>query len=514
MTDSGGRKWVVAATVMIGNIMAVLDSSIVNVSLPDMAGNLGATIEEITWVVTGYILANVLMMPTVGMLSARYGRKRLYLVSIALFTVSSMLCGLATSLPVMVAFRVLQGLSGGVLVTVPQAILRESFPPEEQGIAMGVYGMGVVLAPAIGPTLGGWITDQYSWPWIFFINVPVGLINLVMVQRIIEDPPYLVRSKARIDALGLGLMIAGLGALQLLLEEGERNDWFQSSFITALGAIAAAGMVLFVWRELVARRPAVDLRILGNLRFTVATFLGGVMGAGLSGVLFILPLFLQNLLGFTAMQSGLTLMPRSLAMLVMMPISGRIYNRAGPRLLVGSGLLLIAFGFWQLSHLTIAVGYWDLVWPQVWQGIGFSFLFAALSTAALASIPKERMTAATGLYNVVRQVMGSVGIAVAATMLTHGEAQYHAVLAEDASGAAARQWLAAAAAGLQRLGADVDTARQRALALLDLRVTRQATVLAYNHIFVVVAAMFAIVLPLVLFLQRSGHAAEVELVVE
>jgi DHA2 family multidrug resistance protein len=515
MMESGGRKWVIAATVMIGNIMAVLDSSIVNVALPDVAGNLGATIEEITWVVTGYILANVLMMPSVGLLSARFGRKRLYMVSIALFTLSSMLCGLATSLPVMVAFRVLQGLSGGVLVTVPQAILRESFPPAEQGIAMGVYGMGVVLAPAIGPTLGGWITDQYSWPWIFFINVPVGLINLLMVQRIIEDPPYLVRSKARIDVLGLSLMVAGLGALQLMLEEGERNEWFQSSFIVALAVIAAVGLLLFAWRELTARLPAVDLRILGNLRFTVASFLGGVMGAGLSGVLFILPLFLQNLLGFTAMQSGLTLMPRSLAMLVMMPIGGRLYNRAGPRLLVGCGLLFVAFGYWQLSHLTIDVGYWDLVWPQVWQGIGVSFLFAALSTAALASIPKERMTAATGLYNVVRQVMGSVGIAAAATMVTHSRAKYHAMLAEDASGSLVRQWLASVAAGLQHLGADVGTAKQRALALLDLRVTRQATVLAYNHIFMLVAAMFVLVLPLVFLLQRSGHAeGDMELVVD
>lgn len=514
MPQSGSGKWIIAGTVMIGNIMAVLDSSIVNVSLPDMAGNLGATIEEITWVVTGYILANVLVMPIIGMLSARFGRKRLYMFSIAMFTLASMLCGLAGSLITMVGFRVLQGLSGGVLVTVPQAILRESFPPEEQGVAMGVYGMGVVLAPAIGPTLGGWITDQYTWPWIFFINVPVGIINLLMVQRVIEDPPYLQRSKASIDFLGLGFMIAGLGAFQLMLEEGERNDWFGSGFITRLAIVAAFGMGLFIWRELTAERPAVDLRILGNIRFTAATFLGGVMGMGLSGVLFILPLFLQNLLGYTAMQSGLALMPRSIAMLIMMPVGGKMYNRLGPRVLVSSGLAIVAFGFWQLSHLTTDVGYWDLAWPQIWQGVGFSLLFAALSTAALAPIPKERITAATGLYNVVRQVMGSIGIALAATLLTRSQAQYHEVLAEDAAGTAAQQWLARAAASLQHLGTDVATAHERALGMLDMLVSRQATVLAYNHILFLVAAMFAIVLPLAFLLRRGTRGDDVEIMVD
>jgi MFS transporter, DHA2 family, multidrug resistance protein len=514
MSGHGAHKWVIAGTVMIGNIMAVLDSSIVNVALPDMAGNLGATIEEITWVVTGYILANVLVMPIVGMLSARYGRKHLYLAATALFTIASMLCGLAGSLPVMVACRMLQGVSGGVLITVPQAILRESFPAEEQGIAMGVYGMGVVLAPAIGPTLGGWITDHYSWPWVFFINVPIGLLNLVMVQRLIEDPPYLQRSRAPIDFTGLGLMIVGLGAFQLMLEEGERNDWFESGFIVRLGVLAAVGLVLFVWRELTTRRPAVDLSLLRNPRFSAATLMGGVMGAGLSGVLFILPLFLQNLLGYTAMDSGLALAPRSLAMLVAMPVAGRLYNWTGPRLMVGAGLVLTAFGYWDLARLTVQTGIWDLVWPQVWQGIGFSLMFAALSTAALATVPRERMTSATGLYNVVRQVMGSIGIAAAATTLTHSVATYHAVLVEDMRTPVALRWLAGVAAAAERAGADVVTAHGRALELLDHVVQRQATVLAYNHIFALVAAIFLLIGPLALLLPRSariGHDAGVVL---
>ena len=309
----------------------------------------------------------------------------------------------------MVVFRALQGIGGGVLLTVSQAILRETFPPEEQGTAMGIFGLGVVLAPAFGPTLGGWLTDQYSWPWIFYINVPIGIINLLLVSRFVEDPSYLIRRKGEIDWLGLGLMVMGLGALQLMLEEGEKNDWFQSGYILRLAAVAVAGLAFFVWRELKIKRPAVDLRILRNVSFSSATALGGVLGMALNGSLFLLPLFLQNLLGYTALKSGLAMMPRSLAMAVIMPIGGRFYNRLGPRLLVGAGLAVTGVSFWQLSHLTSQIGYWDIFWPQVMQGVGFSLIFVALSTAALSTIAKPEVTAATGLYNVSRQVFGSIG---------------------------------------------------------------------------------------------------------
>jgi DHA2 family multidrug resistance protein len=505
MAPAERNKWIIAGTVMIGNIMAVLDSSIVNVALPDIGGNLGATIEEITWVVTGYILANVLVMPIVGMLSARYGRKRMYMLSIAVFTGASMACGLSTSLGMLVFYRALQGLAGGILITVPQAVLRESFPYEQQGVAMGVYGMGVVLAPAIGPTLGGWLTDQYSWPWVFFINVPIGLLNLLMVQRVLQDPPYLERTKARIDFPGLGLMIVGLGAFQLMLEEGQRNDWFQSAFIVRLAVVAAVGMILFFWREFRVARPAVNLRLLRNSTFAASTFLGGVMGAGLSGSLFILPLFLEQLLGYNAMDAGIALAPRSLAMLVVMPIAGRAYNKIGPRIMVLIGLSFIISGYWQLGHMTLQTGIWNLVVPQVCTGTGFSFLFAALSTAALSEIPRSEMTSATGLYNVVRQVMGSIGIAVVATMLTHGQSRYYSILAENSSSPVSRQFLGSVTHAMQALGATLLQAQQRALALLGVRVMHQATVLSYDYVFVVVAAAFAIVMPLVLLLPRHGH---------
>jgi MFS transporter, DHA2 family, multidrug resistance protein len=508
----GAHKWVIAGTVMTGSIMASLDSSIVNVALPNMSGTLGATIEEITWVITGYILANVIIMPITALLSSRFGRKSFYMASVVLFTTASMACGLAHSLLVIVIFRIIQGLGGGVLITVSQAILRESFPPEEQGIAMGVYGLGVVLAPALGPTLGGWLTDNYSWPWIFYINLPIGILNLILVARFIQDPPYLVREKGEIDFLGLGLLVAGLGSLQLMLEEGERNQWFESGFILRLAAIAAVGLILFVWREMEARRPAVNLRILGNISFTSATAIGGVLGLALNGSLFLLPLFLQNLIGFDATQSGIALMPRSLAMALLMPIAGRFYNRLGPRVLIGSGLVICAYGFWGLSVLTTAVGFWDIFWPQLWQGVGFSLIFVALSTAALATIPKPQMTQATGLYNVVRQVMGSVGIAIAATQLTSSTSRYHDVLSENIGtwNPATVQFLRNATAAMIHAGADRFTAQQRALELLDVSVTRQATVLAYNHVFLLVTVLFVLGLPLVLLLRRGEQPAGAE----
>ena len=392
------HKWLVAGSVLTATIMAVLDASIVNVALPSMRGTLGATVEEITWVITGYILAQVILMPITGMLSQRYGRKNVFIFSVAMFTIASMLCGLARSLPLMVVFRIVQGLGGGALITIPQAILRETFPTEEQGMAMGIYGMGVVLAPAIGPTVGGWLTDTYAWPWIFYINVPVGIVCILLVSRFIHDPPYLMRQKGRIDWEGLAFLTVGLGALQLMLEQGQRNDWFESSYITLLLATSLIALALFVWRELVAKQPAVELHVLNNVSFTSATMLGGVLGMGLMGSLFLLPLFLQQLLGYDAMTSGLALMPRSLAMALIMPIGGRFYNTFGPKIFVGAGLAISAASFWELSHLTSNVGYWDIFWPQLWQGVGFSLIFLALSTAALATIPRPLMTQASGLY--------------------------------------------------------------------------------------------------------------------
>jgi MFS transporter, DHA2 family, multidrug resistance protein len=510
------NKWIVTVTVLTGTIMAVLDSSIVNVALPSMTGSFGASIEEIAWVVTGYILAQVIVMPITALLSERFGRRNFYLFSVALFTGASMLCGLARTLPIMVVFRVLQGFGSGVIMTVSQAILRETFPPAEQAMAMGLYGMGVVVAPAVGPTLGGWLTDNWSWPWIFFINVPIGVLNVMLVTRYIHDPPYLIRRKGSIDWLGLALLAGGLGCLQLALERGERYDWFQSGFVSALIAIATVGLVLFVVQELRTERPAVNLAVLRDRSFSSATAIGGILGMGLYASLFLLPLFLQNLLGYSAMISGAALVPRSLAMAFIMPLGGRVYNRVGPKILVGSGLAVSAYSFWALSKLTIDTGFWDIFWPQLWQGVGFALIFVALTTAALATIPRQRMTQAAGLYNVVRQVFGSIGIAVSATLLTRSMSVQHALLSEHVTrfDPAARSFLQGATAALMQRGADLATATRQALRLLDARIARQAAVLAYNHVFALITVLFVISIPLVFLLRSSLADPDAEVIVE
>lgn len=494
----------------MGTLMSAIDTSIVNVAMPYMRGTLGTSVEEITWVATGYMLSCVIIMPIIGMLSGRYGRKNFYLFSIVLFTISSMLCGMAWDLSSMVVFRVIQGIGGGALIPISQAILRETFPPEEQGTAMGIYGLGVVLGPAFGPTLGGWLTDNFSWPWIFYINIPVGIVNILMVMRYIHDPPYLTREKGKIDLLGLFLLTAGLGALQLMLEKGEQKQWFESNYIIYLAFTAATGLLFFVWRELTTDRPAVDLRILKNVSFASATALGGALGIGLYGSMFLLPLFLQQLLGYPAYDSGVTLMPRSIAMAVAMPVAGRIYNRLGPRWLVGVGLGINILSFWQLSRLSLNVGYWDIFVPQFLQGVGFGLVFVALSTAAFSTIDRAKMTGASGLYNVIRQVFGSVGIAVAASQLTRSINVNRALLAEHVTDYSniTNGWIQALSGAMSNGGADTTVAHERALSLLDGQIMRQASMLAYNHIYLLVVCLFVATLPLVLLLRgKTGEAA-------
>jgi DHA2 family multidrug resistance protein len=504
------HKWLITLTVMVGTIMSALDSSIVNVALPYMRGSLGATVEQITWVATGYILSTVITMPLIALMGARFGRKRFYAASIFLFTVSSMLCGISWNLESLVVFRILQGIGGGAMIPIAQAILRESFSSREQGLAMGIYGLGIVLGPAIGPTLGGWLTDRFSWPWIFFINVPIGILDLILLDRFIVDPPYLVREKGPIDWSGLAFMIVGLGSLQLMLEQGERKDWFGSSFIIELLILAVAGIALFIWRELSTPRPAVNLRILKNVSFSVGTLLGGLLGMGLYGSLFLLPLLLQQLKGYTALESGIALIPRSLAMAVMMPLAGRLYNRIGPRLLIAGGLALSAFSFLQFSRFSIDIGFGDLAGPQILQGFGFGMIFVSLSTAALMTIEKARMGEATGLYNVVRQVFGSIGIAIAASQLTHGQAIFRSVLGDHMSvyNDPTLQAYGVLRGGMQGAGADPFTAQTQALRMLDAGASRQAAMMAYDRIFFMVVVLFVASIPLVMLLRNQSHIEE------
>jgi len=499
------NKWLITLTVMMATIMAALDISIVNVALPYMRGNLGASVEEIAWVATGYLLSNVIVMPMIAMLSARFGRKKFYLFSILLFTITSMLCGVAWDLTALIVFRALQGIGGGAIIPISQAILRESFPPEEQGKIIGIYGLGVILGPAFGPTLGGWLTDTYSWRWIFFINVPVGLINLVLISRYIHDPVYLVRDKGRLDYGGLAFLTLGLGSLQLFLEKGQQWNWFESKLIVWLAVFATVGLVCFIWRELSITKPAVDLRLFKDANFVTGTFLGGIFGIALYGCLFLLPLFLQELMGYPALNSGLTLMPRSLAMALTMPIAGRMYNRCGARLLVSIGMLISGYSFWQLSRLNLDIGYMDILIPQALQGMGFGMVFVSLTTSAMITIDKSRMTAATGLYVVVRQIFGSIGIALVATELTRSQTTAYAVLVGHLTPYrdVVNRWLQGAAGSFAANGTTPALLHTKALGLLEATSGRQAAMLAFNHVFFLLALLFVISFPLSFLLKSK-----------
>jgi|BarGraIncu00431A_1022009.scaffolds.fasta_scaffold01217_12 MFS transporter, DHA2 family, multidrug resistance protein len=516
MKNISSNKWLLTLTVMLGTMMNAIDTSIVNVAIPYIKGNLGASVEEISWVITGYILSNVIIMPLIAMVSARIGRRNFYLTSVIVFTAGSLLCGLATNLPLLVFARVLQGIGGGALGPLSQSIMRESFPAEQQGTAMGIFGLGVVVGPALGPTLGGWLVDHFSWPWIFYINIPLGILNVVMVLRYLHDPPYLERERGRMDLAGLALLITGLGALQIVLEQGERRAWFDSGIIISLATLALVGMALFVYRELTVDRPAVDLTLLRDRNFASGVLISGLLGMGLYSSMFLLPLFLQQLLGYSAFDAGLTLMPRSVAMGLTLPVAGRLYNRLGPRILVSTGLTCSAVSFVLMSRMSLDSGYADLFLTQALQGIGFGMTFVSVSTTALASIERRKMMAASGLYNVFRQVFGSVGVAVAATLFTRGQNSNRALLMEHVSRSnpAALTWMSKLSSTMASRGTDLLTARAKASGLLENLVMRQAAMLSFNRIFFLMAFLFVIAFPLVLLLRKQGGAAVVEAAID
>ena len=511
------NPWLVTIAVTVGTLMGALDTSIVNVALPYIRANLGASLTEIAWISVGYIIALVIIMPMTAWLGATFGRKRVYMACLALFTLASFFCGAARSLGLLVFFRILQGLGAGALQPTEQAILRETFPAEKQAMAMGLYGLAVMIGPAIGPTLGGWITDNYNWPWIFYINIPIGIAGLWMVHRFVHDPPYLreQRGKTKVDGVGIALLTVGLGSMQTVLEEGQINDWFESSFIVGLTVVAVVALVAFVWWELRVENPVVDLSVLRNMSFTTGTFIGGILGVSLYSSMFLVPLFLQELLQYPATTSGLALMPRSLVMLVCMPIGGLLYNRLGPKWMIGSGLLIAGVAPIMMSHFTLQTGMLDLLWPQMIQGVGFVLIFVALSTTSLAGIERRKMTSATGLYNLVRQLGGSFGTAIFATMLERDQQSNRAVLMQQINpyNPAYTQHVQAIQQGFTARGLDIWNAQQKALKVLEGMVAGQASILAFERAFFIIGALFFLCLPLIFLLKsapRTGHAELVE----
>jgi len=474
----------ITITVMLGLIMAIIDTTIVNVAINTIGGNLGATVDEVAWVATGYILASVVIMPLNGWLTALLGRKVFYATSLAVFTVASFLCGTAHSIWLLVFYRVLQGLGGGALQPTAQAIMFETYPPEKRGAAMAIFGLGAMVGPAIGPTLGGWIVDNASWPLIFYINVPIGIVAFLMTLAFIPNPKYIVKPKGGIDWIGLSLLTAGLASLQYVLEQGERDDWFSSDTIVIMSLISAFALMAFVYKALRDRHPVVDLRVFKFRSFSIGSFLGIVMGFGLFGTALILPLFFQTMLGFTAFDTGLALMPGALSTAVSMLVIGKVLNRIDGRWSILGGILIFAWSTWMMGDLNAQAGYWDVFWPRLIQGFALGFLFVPLTTMTLNDVPISEMAGATGVFTLLRQLGGSLGIAILTTLLSHQTAIAWNVLA-----------------------AGVTNLHGFSTGVVTNMVAQQSTMIAYDYLFRLTAIVFVVTAPLVFFMhaQKRGQ---------
>ncbi len=419
------NPWFIAAATILPTFMVALDTSVANVALPHIAGSLSASADEATWVLTSYLVANSIVLPITGRISQLVGRSRLLMISMIGFTISSLACGAAVSLNMAIMARVIQGASGGALIPISQAILLESFPQSRRGEAMAVFGIGVVLAPVIGPVIGGWITDNYSWRWVFYINLPVCMLAILLTRLLIEDPPYILsETSGSVDYFGFSLMAVGLGALQVVLDRGERADWFSSEWVLPAAIVSAVCLLCFVIWELHCREPIVDLHILKDRNFTVGIILATTYGIILFGALVMLPLFLQNLMGYTALASGLAIAPRGMGALVSMTLAGRLVGKIDSRIMIVCGFIVLALGSFLLGEIDLEISISSIIWPNVIMGLAIGMIFVPLTTIAMGSLPNKMIGNATGVYNLMRGMGGSIGIAAVTTLLAR-HAQLH-----------------------------------------------------------------------------------------
>jgi MFS transporter, DHA2 family, multidrug resistance protein len=504
---SPGHRWAITVSVMLVTVMQIIDTSVTNVVLPHLQGSLSAGVEEVAWVVTSYLAANAIVIPATGWLSSLFGRRRFFLISTILFTVASFLSGIAPNLEFLIVARVFQGIGGGPIIPMSQAIMWEIFPLRQRGLAMSVWGIGIMMGPIFGPTLGGWIADNWSWRWIFYINLPIGLAGFFMASAFLFDPSYL-KKPGRVDALGLVLMVMGFACLQLMLDRGERQEWFDSWMIVTLGVVAAAALVGFVLRELTADEPVLDLSVFSDRNFAVGTGFMAVVGVGFYSSMVLLALYTQKLLGYDAWTSGMVLAPAGVGNLVALLIAGRLVARVDQRPLLALGFLLNGIALHLMSNLTLGVDYWTLVWPRFIQGFGQGFIFVPLSTLALATVRKDRLGNATAAFNVIRNVGGSCGVALAATLLAR-RSQYH----QTTLVGHVNVWSVDTAARLKewsdhfaREGSDPFTAQSRALAMVYRDTVGQAQVLAYADEFWLLSLMFFAITLLVPLMRRIRTA--------
>jgi DHA2 family multidrug resistance protein len=498
------NPWLIAASVMLATFMEVLDTSVANVALPHIAGSLSASTDESTWVLTSYLVSNAIILPATNWLGRYFGRRRFLIVCVGIFTLSSALCGAATSLGMLLFARVLQGAGGGALQPIAQAVLLESFPVEKRGSAMAVYGMGIVVAPIIGPTLGGWITDNYSWRWIFYINVPIGILAVLMANTFIEDPPYIRNQRpGRIDFTGFGLMALGLAALQIVLDKGQEDDWFSSRFITWATALAVVTLVAFVIWELRVKEPIVNLRVLANRNFAVGTALIAAMGVVLYGTVALLPLFLQTLLGYPALESGLAVSPRGIGAVCSMIIVGRLVGKIDGRYLVMFGFAVMGFATYLLADINLEISMGSIVWPQIISGLAIGFVFVPLTVMATGTLKNEQIGNASGIFNLMRNLGGSFGIAGVATMLARGEQIHQAAIVQHLTpyDPAFQQRLKELATGFAARGNPM-TASQQAYGAVYATVVGQSTLLAYIDNFRLLAFLCLLCIPAALLFKR------------
>ena len=503
------NPWIVAVAVMFGTFMEVLDTTVVNVSLPHIAGSLSTTVEEATWVLTSYLVANAIILPLTGWLANYFGRKRVLMIAVSGFTISSVLCGLAPSLQWLVFFRILQGLSGGSLQPLSQSVLLETFPPEKRGQAMGFWGLGIVVAPILGPVLGGWVTDSYSWRWVFYINIPVGIASLFMIKQFIFDPHYIRRASSRVDYWGIGMLAVSIAALQMVLDAGQSQDWFASHWITAAAVLSTIMLVVFIVYELRTPHPVLDLRV-----FTIRTYRTGVLlTAMLSFVLYgsivLLPIFLQTLLGYPAFQAGIATSPRGVGSFVAMPIVGAIMMRFDPRKLLATGLGVSAITLFMLAGLNLDTGYWDIFWPQIIQGITLGLIWVPMTTITMDPIPKETMGNATSIYSLTRNIGASMGIATATTWMARGQQRHINVLTAhvNAYNPQARLMARSLQTAWMNNGSDSATALRQSQAGLFGMIQRQAAMLTFLDSFWMMGFIFLLMIPLVLLMKRPARIA-------
>jgi DHA2 family multidrug resistance protein len=512
-------RWLILLGLITAAIMEVLDTTIINVALPQMAGNLGATIQEIAWVSTGYILSNVVVLPMTAFFTATFGRKNYLGFSIILFVVASFLCGTSSSLGELVLWRIVQGAGGAALLSTAQATLRQIFPREQQGLVQAIFMMGIIVAPTLGPTLGGWITDNYHWGWCFYINIPIGIVAFFLVTTFLHDAPNAKRRTGPVDWLGIGLLSVGLASLQYVLEEGREKDWFNDQLIVRLSIVAGVSLLTMVWWELSKRNehPVVNFRVLKNRDLAGSIFLFVTLGFGLYGGVFLFPLFTQNLLHFTPTETGLTLMPGGIATACTAILCGRLLNGERPlvdaRLLIYLGIGIFVLSMWKLGHLTTVAGEADARYPLIVRGVALGFLFTPINNVAYANLKPSEAQEASGLINLARQLGGSFGIAIISTYLQSRTALHRADLVANtfASNPAFAERLQGALAHFVSLGYSYMKAQAAAYASIDQALTAQALMLSYNDTWMLILKSFLITLPAILVIRRpKGRAAPVD----